>query len=566
MKIYTASIPVETLKQRSRDDYYARQKKRLVAIVLLVAIAPLVLIHWQTGWFYQKSWIEKTSAELIGAAHSRKELIDRFLADQEGLMAGLAELYQLDTIGQQENLKHIFNAINKNGVLTDIGVIDSSGRHIAYHGPFAEKLAGKNYANTDWFKKTMQHGRYVSDVFTGYRGVPHTIIAVTSPDKSWLIRATVNSTLFNSLLNKANVGPNGDAFVINMAGELQTPSRLPATDNPLEKVTFFKKIAMDGVGVKQASDMLFSVATVKEGEWLLVLQTDINSSLSEFYRAKNIGMAAIIGAAILIIAAILTLIRALVAKIDKAEQQRIILVGKVREVEKMALIGRLAASVAHEINNPLQIISAQAGWADELLEEGPEKWAENHAEYAKSVRSIREQVKRAGSITRRFLGFARTQDIGVTDTDIHQVLDDTLMLLEKEAQSHSIFIRKNYCNRLAQTRVDASQLQQIFLNILNNAMDAIGKNGTIEINTFHEDGRIRIEFADNGPGIPEHTIDRIFDPFFTTKGKSKGTGLGLAISKNIIERLGGELTASNRTEGGCLFTVSLKVGRQRDGP
>ncbi|MBI5556733.1 MAG: hypothetical protein HY885_03785 [Deltaproteobacteria bacterium] len=557
-----ATIPAEMMEQKPRSAYYAGQKRLFVIVIIIVAVLPLVFINWKVSRLYQTSMMNKMDVDLSGFTQSRKEMIDLFLASQENMLASFTEFYDLAWLGKKENIENIFCAVNRSGVMTDIGVIDAAGNHVAYVGPFTEKLAGKNYASAPWFRKVMQNGRYVSDVFTGYRGIPHLVVAVADKEKSWVLRATINSEMFNGLVSSANVGPDGDAFIISRAGEFQTPSRLGHQNISPGNLAVLRDIGAGGTKTQRRGQYLFSVAPLKGDDWLLVLKTDIHSSLADFYEAKNIGLTIIFCTALLILFVTQLLIRSLVNRIDHTEQQRMVLTNKVREVEKMALIGRLAASVAHEINNPLQVISAQAGWVDELLDDGPEKYAENESEYRLAVKKIRDQVKRAGSITKRLLSFSRMQEGAPAAVDINHTVEDSILLLEKEAKSNRINITRQYQQDLPAVKTDASQLQQVFLNILNNAVDAIGQDGAIEVRTTRRDGEIVIEFADTGPGIAEHIMENIFNPFFTTKEKGKGTGLGLAISSNIMQRLRGGLRVANRPHGGCLFTVALPANGQ----
>ena len=558
MKAYLATIPAASLRQKPREAYYASQKRLFVLLVIAVAVLPLVVANWKTSSFYEKSWLTKTTGELSGAAASRRELIDRFLTDQENLLAAFTELYDQRALSQPGNLAKVFRAINKSGVITDLGVIDSSGKHLAYVGPFADKLAGRNYAAAPWFVEVMRQGRYVSDIFTGYRQVPHLVIAVAAPDRSWVLRATVNSEMFNSLLSSANVGPGGDAYIISAGGKLQTPGRRDANQVDPEDLALLRAAAADGNQARQQGHFLYAVAPLNGGAWWLVLKTDVASSLQEFYQARKIGLLVIVAAALAILAVAQQLIRSLVNRIEQAEQQRMTLTGKVREVEKMALIGRMAASVAHEINNPLQVIGAQAGWIEELLHEGAERQAANHREELEAIGKISHQVKRAAAITRRFLGFSRRQEGQWQASDLNQTVEETILLLEKEAKSLRIDIHRNYQADLAPVVTDASQLQQVFLNLLNNGVDAVEQDGQITVSTARDGDQVKISFADSGPGIaPEH-LEKIFDPFFTTKAKGKGTGLGLAVSRDIMRRLQGDLRADNRPEGGGLFTATLE--------
>jgi two-component system, NtrC family, sensor kinase len=400
----------------------------------------------------------------------------------------------------------------------------------------------------------MANGRYVSDVFQGFRGVPHFVVAVTASDRSWVLRATINSELFNSLLQSAEVGPGGDAFIINAKGELQTPSRLGLSTMPREELA-----ALTGTGAPRtlfSRDFIHVAAGVKNNAWLLILKTDIHTSLAEFYRARNRDRLIIAAAALTILMVATLLVRSMVGQIEKADRQRLVMSNRMRQAEKMALVGRLAASVAHEINNPLQIVGDQAGWVEELLEGEGASNAENLAEYRKASAKIREQVKRASTITHRLLGFSRKERERVA-TDINRVLEESLSFLETEAQKHRISFRKELAAELAPAVTDASQLQQVFLNIINNAIDAIGEDGVITVTTGSAAERIKIEFTDSGPGLPPENLGRIFDPLFTTKELGSGIGLGLSISYNIMQRLGGDIQAGNNSGGGSVFTVHI---------
>ena len=562
--MHLATLPASMLKQKPRHVYYAGQKK-LFLFVIILAVLPLVGITWQTSNLYQESWLTRTRAELSSSAQSRKELIDFFLSTQEDVLESVVEQYDRNTLSRTGNLARVFAAINRSGVMTDVGVIDTAGNHLAYVGPFAEQLAGRNYAEAPWFAKVMRNGRYISDIFTGYRNVPHLIVAVTNRDKSMILRATINSAMFNGLLVSANVGPDGDAFIISGNGDLQTPSRLGIQRMTPEDAARLRTVAESEDHVQQLDKDLYAVVSINDGNWHLVLKTDMASSLKGFFQARKIGLAVMFLSAFLILMVALMVIRSLVDRIARAEDQRMVLTDKVRAVEKMALVGRLAASVAHEINNPLQVIGAQAGWMSELLAEGDNAQAGNYQEYRQAVGKIEEQVKRAGGITHRLLGFSRSPEKKWICADINKTVEDTILLLEKAARASRIRIIRDYQQELSALETDPAQLQQVFLNILNNAVDAIGQDGDIKVSTRSVNGTVRVQFADSGPGIAEHVLDKIFTPFFTTKEKGKGTGLGLAVSRNIVERLHGDLTVANQEGGGCLFTVSLRPCSEHGG-
>jgi two-component system NtrC family sensor kinase len=144
--------------------------------------------------------------------------------------------------------------------------------------------------------------------------------------------------------------------------------------------------------------------------------------------------------------------------------------------------------------------------------------------------------------------------------DINELISEALSFVEREAENNSIAIIKNFSPDLPATMTDGPQLQQVFLNLINNALDAVGPKGVVEISTrLSGNGRLVVECADNGRGIKPEDLEQIFDPFFTTKDPDKGTGLGLYISYDIIKKLGGTISAENRKGGGALFKVILPV-------
>jgi len=557
MKMYTATIPGSALKVRSRESYYARQKRLFVLVVILVAIIPLLFISWTASHFYQKSWLNKTTVALTSLANSRREIIDLFLDSQENILAGYAELYDFAWLSTPGNLEKLFKAMNHQGVIIDLGLIARDGSHLAYTGPFAKDLKDKNYAEARWFAEVMQSGRYISDVFTGYRGVPHFIVAVTDPTRSWVLRATINSALFNALLASAEVGPGGDAFILNQQGELQTPSRLGLAALPAGEKGL---LTTDGaLTIHHAQGSLYATTGMKNNAWTLVLKTDIPTSLADFYRARQRDHLIIACAALLILAVSTILVRSMMNKVEGADQQRMLLYDRIRYSEKMALIGRMAANVAHEINNPLQIIGDQAGWLDELLDEEDPASLKNTAEYRAAFAKIKAQVKRASTITHRLLGFSRSTDGLKSTINANTLVEEPVSFLEKEAANHRIAIRRNLDPGLPEINTDSSQLQQVFLNILNNAFDAISNDGMVNISTSLNARQLAVEFADSGPGLPEEVLKKVFEPFFTTKKAGSGTGIGLAISYSIVERLGGTIEVRNGKQGGCVFRVNLPI-------
>jgi PAS domain S-box-containing protein len=226
---------------------------------------------------------------------------------------------------------------------------------------------------------------------------------------------------------------------------------------------------------------------------------------------------------------------------------------KLMQTEKMAALGQLVSGVAHEVNNPLAAI---VGFTDLLLENPsvPETAKEE-------LRVILQEAQRTRAIVQNLLSFARQMPAQREPVQVNSILRQTLKLRAYDFSNHGVELHENYAEDLPLALGDSHQLQQAFLNILNNAYDAVQETrrpGRIEVTTSHEKGHLEIRFRDNGPGISHP--DRIFDPFFTTKEVGKGTGLGLSICYGIVRAHRGEIVARNNPDGaGCTFTVRFPV-------
>ena len=229
---------------------------------------------------------------------------------------------------------------------------------------------------------------------------------------------------------------------------------------------------------------------------------------------------------------------------------------KLMHTEKMAALGQLVSGVAHEVNNPLAAI---VGFTDLLLENPavPDDAKEE-------LQVILQEAQRTRVIVQNLLSFARQMPAQREPAQVNTILKQTMKLRAYDLENHGVELTEKYAVELPMIIGDPHQLQQVFLNILNNAYDAvqeIRRTGKIEVQTLHRGDKIEIMFRDNGPGISQ--IDRIFDPFFTTKEVGKGTGLGLSICYGIIQAHRGEIVAKNNPDGdGSTFIVRLPIAEK----
>ena len=221
--------------------------------------------------------------------------------------------------------------------------------------------------------------------------------------------------------------------------------------------------------------------------------------------------------------------------------------------EKMASLGKLAAGIAHEINNPLGGILI---YSSLMMEDLPEEDSKRQ-----DLARIVQEASRCKEIVKSLLEFARQTEPKMEPTDINRAITEGLFFLENQALFHNIRIVKKLDPSLPDAIGNAGQLKQVFINIIVNAAEAMHGNGVLTITTSPSPDRksLFIEFADTGEGIPEENLSRIFDPFFTTKDVGKGTGLGLATSYGIIEDHGGKINVASKVGEGATFIIELPV-------
>lgn len=272
----------------------------------------------------------------------------------------------------------------------------------------------------------------------------------------------------------------------------------------------------------------------KEGE-----EIPVNISAAIIYEGK-VGIASV---------GIFTDLRERIRMQERLEQTHLQLV----QSEKLASLGKLAAGVAHEINNPLGGILMYAKMMlEDMSPDDPR---------TEDLKQIIEQTLRSKEIVRGLLEFARQTGKEKGVVDLNHSLDQALALFENQAIFHNIDIIREFDQQLPQITGDSSQLNQVFINLIINAADAMPNKGTLRIQTHYhpEQEIVGISFEDNGCGIPKKNFSKIFDPFFTTKDVGKGTGLGLSMSYGIIERHGGKITVQSQINKGTIFTIELPI-------
>lgn len=242
-----------------------------------------------------------------------------------------------------------------------------------------------------------------------------------------------------------------------------------------------------------------------------------------------------------------------VEALEKAYSELSRMKDEIIQTEKLAAIGQLASGVAHELNNPLTTI---IGLSDLLVEDG-----DRDSEKVKDYVTIKEQADRCRKIILNLLQFARKEKHEIKEISVNEVVEKTLELLEYELKSSGVEVVKEFDRSNPMIKGDFHRIEQVILNMINNARDALAKreHPRLLIQTVRENDQIKIIFSDNGSGIPEKVMSKIFDPFFTTKEVGKGTGLGLSISFGIVKDHGGTIHVKSKEDYGTTFSIVLPV-------
>jgi len=555
--------------------YYRSLTRRIVLIIVGVSIVPLILISGTIRYFFQHSYQEKVMEHLSVLVKKHSERIDSFLGERLADIQFLADSYSFDQLSNESFLKQTLKIMQEaySQSFVDLGVVDEQGIQVAYAGEF--ELRRANYANAPWLKEALKQQTYISDVFPGLRGSPHFIITVRGEHNGskWVLRATVDFEKFNRLVESIRIGETGFAFILNRKGEFQTRPRMEVVAHKDWYLSFLKTDSPAGqhVGVMEAgdgsgNDVLYVMSKLKKGDWVLVFQQSEAEAYAALYAARRFTIVIFLLGITGIVAVAIVLSNRVVRRIKRVDSEKEMMTEKVVEAGKLASLGELAAGIAHEINNPVAVMVEEAGWMHDLMDDLGAEDFPNKGEFQRSLNQIRSMGSRCKQITHKLLSFARRTDPTPRTVQMNQVVKDSIALCQQRSASGAVKITAELSDDLPTIRIAPTEAQQVLLNLLNNAIDAVEpKGGLVKVTTRSDEDHVIVDVADEGPGIPSHVLPRIFDPFFTTKPVGKGTGLGLSICYGIVRKHGGNITV-NTSEGiGTTFHVKFPVPRDEKG-
>ena len=543
----------------------ARLRRTVVLATAAVSIVPLVIISFLYYDQYERSLRTETVEGVSRQVTNNKRALEFFLTERRSALSFIVRDRSFTELCDVERLSRLMKHMNDTfalGSFADLGLIDADGKQLCYTGPY--DLKGRDYHDQDWFYRVSRRGVFISDAFLGYRHSPHFAIATRQERGSggyYILRATINAEVLAEQILAAGLTPDDDVFLVNKDGVLQSPSRRYGA--VLKNVPIRIPHATGDVHVVEQEDeqrrpVVIGCAQVGDSPFVLVY-------IKPHVRPQSAGLSLprlllfLLVSIAFILGVILWGSRQFVASLRAHNLKRAELMHKVEYANKLATIGRLAAGVAHEINNPLTIINEKAGLLQDIV--NLEGEFPRRDKVLGIVESIMGSVGRCRKVTHRLLGFARHMDVGSETIAVEELLREVVSFLGKEAEYRNVTITVEAEPGVPNVESDRGQLQQVFLNILNNAEAAVRDGGRIDIRVRTAgERRVVVSIADDGIGIPKENLDRIFEPFFTTR-EGSGTGLGLSITYGMVQKLGGEITVESEAGKGTCFTVILPVRR-----
>jgi two-component system NtrC family sensor kinase len=554
-------------------SHYGIMRRVILASMILVPLVTFVLILGIGYYYFTTSLETSTLATTKRIVEDHRHMIDSFLSERKSDLEFVLYSYKFEELAEPQTLYDIFGRLQKeSSAFIDLGIFDGEGVHVNYQGPY--RLVGRDYGQEYWFKEVIKKGSYISDIFLGFRRIPHFIIALKREEGglTWVLRATIDTYLFNDLVKKVRIGKTGEAYILNAEGIFQTERRSGGNlmENDPEKIkypghheginTFIEKNT-------KGDEFIYATTWLKDRKWLLVVRQEKADAFRALRSASYVIVLITIigGGAIIGVAFYLT--DRIVRRMEKMDADKDQLSGQLIRASRLAELGEMATGFAHEINNPLQVMKSEHSLIEvilsELKEAGELKSSESLSELEDSMNQIDLQISRCSGITQSILKFGRQSEPVFQNIDLKNFIPEVTEMVEKKASVNGIELKQEIADDTPPVHGDPGQLQQVLLNLYNNAIDAItarhgSEGGELVVGAGpKENKKVEIFVRDNGAGISPENLKKIFSPFFTTKPVGKGTGLGLSVCHGIIDSMNGFMEVQSEMGVGTTFTISL---------
>ncbi|MBU0982963.1 MAG: ATP-binding protein [candidate division Zixibacteria bacterium] len=547
------------------EAHYKELRRHTTIRFFCLYLLPLILLATYFFVQYEAIVAESERLHLAAIAESQSITLDLFLSERRINLTNLINDPKLTLppdnammLGSLARLQRISDAF------VDIGYIDSSGVQLSYTGPYPS-LEQRSYRDESWYRglRDGESDFVITDIYLGLRRRPHFTIAVSRIINGEFVafRASLDPERIYEYITSLEGAQEVYTTIVNREGHYQLiPERF---GNPLDTGAFVPPLT-PRTGSHEAEvggvDYLYGYSWLRSANWALLVQ-DVPGEHTTFWSGLRLQ---ILGIALLMIllgfATIVVRARRQVELMKESDSTR----AQLGQAAKLASVGELAAGIAHEINNPLASINEEAGLMKDLM--NPELGTPVSPEELRPyLDSIQQSVFRCRDITRKLLGFVRQTDVSLREHDVHVLIDEVVDgLLGAELSVSNIRVVREYGEDMPPLLTDGNQLVQVFLNIVNNAVDAMAADGgTLTIATEAGSDHLTITIADTGYGMSREQLENIFVPFYTTKEVGKGTGLGLSVSYGIVKSLGGRIDVRSSQGEGSTFTITLPTRERR---
>jgi two-component system NtrC family sensor kinase len=541
-------------------DHYSRELFGRNLLHLGIAyLAPLVLL---AGYFHLQYRALSARGRLLhlgSVAELRANVLDLFLRERVVNLQNLIDDPRLPLPPSPAQLQGMLERLRReSGTFVDVGFIDDAGIQQAYRGPFP-RLEKRDYHDEGWFR-ALVGGRerfVITDNYLGFRNRPHLTIAVRRAQGSAtvMLKAALDPEEVYRQLDLLAGSEALDVTIVNAAGLYQlVPARIgrPLGESPLTPPRDPRRGTAQGRSGRR--EVSYAYAWLRTAPWAVIARGAPEGA------GGGGGWITLLGLSAALILVVLSAIVIRAKKLVELQIEKELTQAQFEHAARLASVGELSAGIAHEINNPLAVISEESGLIGDLM--NPElRTGTTFADLRPHLDNIEEAAFRCRDITRKLLSFVRKTDIRVEPCDLHQLLDELIDGFGvRETAGSGIEIVKHYAEERLLVVTDGNQLRQVFLNILKNGADAIRPPGRIDVTTARAGDEVSVSVADTGRGISSEEMGRIFLPFYTTKEVGKGTGLGLSVSLGIVRSLGGRILAESLPGKGSVFTVRLPGG------
>ena len=541
----------------------------IVLFIALVSFTPMLIVSGLVLDQFSISHSKNLYAHLQGVVQKHSEDIDSFLNERLKNIQLLSDMECCEDLFNEQFLQEKLTQLQRvyGDVFEDLGIVNEEGVQEFYAGKL--KLERALYADAKWFKEALGNDHYISDVFSGLRSSPHFIVSVKRnfQGRDYLLKATINFDAFNSLAENLRLEKTGFAFILNREGKFQTKPHYDMIPSKQSYDDFIKtgektKNGMYIGSFKNPSgtgEIIYVAALLKDDDWMLVYQQEKAEAFASLIHAQITAGVVIFLGVLLIVVMNIILFHKVLNRIKQADQEKEEMNRQVIESGKLASVGELAAGIAHEINNPVAIMVQEAGWIEDLLEEEDFEKSKNLEEFTTALKQINTQGKRCKEITQKLLSFARKTSLNEEKVQLNDLIDEIVSIIDVAAYP-KVSINLDLDESIPPIFGSQSEIQQVFLNLINNALYVLQKDGgQIDIISRVDGSSVLLVVEDDGPGIPQANLDRIFDPFFTTKPVGKGSGLGLSICFGIIKKMGGEIDVHSLVDEGTRFEVRFPI-------